>query len=244
VLSSLPLLQAFSFGFVMHRGYIKLFRSAQDNPLYLEEPFTKWQAWQDLLMLANHKSGTKTVRGIRFAVCRGEIAWSTRALGERWQWSRGKVLRFLEYLESVQQIVQQKSRLSSRIAIVNYDKYQGDGTTNGTTDSTTDGTTDSTKEKKVKKVKNVKKESIPKKSYGTSFKNVLLTDPELEKLKEKLNGSCDDYIDRLDGYIESKGAKYKSHYATILNWKAKDDKNTGGALPFASKTDQLLRRAR
>lgn len=68
-----------------------------------------------------------------------------------------------------------------------------------------------------------KRENTPKEvkhKYG-EYNNVLLTDTELEKLKAEYS----DYearIDRLSGYIESKGAKYKSHYATIRNWARKD----------------------
>lgn len=67
----------------------------------------------------------------------------------------------------------------------------------------------------------IKKRNIKeKKEYG-EFKNVLLTDEEYAKL-EKSNLLT--YIDTLSSYIASKGKKYRSHYATILNWSRKDDK--------------------
>lgn len=59
-----------------------------------------------------------------------------------------------------------------------------------------------------------------KHKYG-EYNNVLLTDKELEKLKEEYP----DYkqrIENLSNYIASKGAKYKSHYATIRAWARKD----------------------
>lgn len=55
-----------------------------------------------------------------------------------------------------------------------------------------------------------------KKAYG-ECQNVLLSDDELQKLKAKFP----DYTKRIDNlslYIASKGDKYKSHYATLLNW--------------------------
>lgn len=58
------------------------------------------------------------------------------------------------------------------------------------------------------------KKEIYKERYG-EFKNVLLTKEEYAKL-EKSNLLT--YIDKLSSYIASKGKKYKSHYATILNW--------------------------
>lgn len=62
------------------------------------------------------------------------------------------------------------------------------------------------------------KNSIDKNIYG-EFKNVKLTDEEYEKLKE---ADLLPYIERLSSYIASKGKKYKSHYATILNWSRKE----------------------
>lgn len=66
-----------------------------------------------------------------------------------------------------------------------------------------------------------KKEKI---SFG-EFKNVLLSEEELEKLKQRFP----DYelrIEKLSNYIASKGDKYKSHYATILNWARNEKKES------------------
>ena len=59
-----------------------------------------------------------------------------------------------------------------------------------------------------------------KHKYG-EYKNVLLTDDELQKLKTEFS-DYEDRIERLSSYIASKGTKYKSHYATIRNWARKD----------------------
>ena len=118
-------------------GFIKIYRSSSESVLYLSEPFTKWQAWCDLIMLAYFKDSVLYVRGIKVEAKRGCVYKSSEELAKRWQWSRGKVLRFLMYLETEQQIVQQKSNVITCISILHYDKYQSDGTTNGTADSTT-----------------------------------------------------------------------------------------------------------
>lgn len=57
--------------------------------------------------------------------------------------------------------------------------------------------------------------------YG-EFSNVLLTDKELEQLKERFP-DWQKRIDDLSYYIGSKGDKYKSHYRTILSWQRKDE---------------------
>lgn len=63
------------------KGWIKLWRSEMNNPLYFSEPFTKWQAWIDLCMRADSSGTVKT---------------SLEALKNQWLWgSRMTVSRFL-----------------------------------------------------------------------------------------------------------------------------------------------------
>ena len=81
-----------------------------------------------------------------------------------------------------------------------------------------------TKEKQNKVQKKVTKE-ILKTPYG-EFNNVLLTDDEVIKLKEKFNSQFEDKIEYFSGQLASKGYKFKSHYATILTWD-RNDNNRG-----------------
>ena len=60
-----------------------------------------------------------------------------------------------------------------------------------------------------------------KTTYG-DFNNVLLSDDEYHKLEES---NLLTYINRLSSYIASSGKRYKSHYATILNWSRKDNEH-------------------
>lgn len=60
-----------------------------------------------------------------------------------------------------------------------------------------------------------------KKKFG-EFSNVLLTEQEFEKLKEKFPHDYLQRIERVSGYVASTGKSYKSHYATIINWSKKD----------------------
>lgn len=72
-----------------------------------------------------------------------------------------------------------------------------------------------------KEKKNIKKENIPKKQKYGEFENVLLTDEEYKKLEKAVNDR-NYYIENVSAYIEQTGKKYKSHYATILNWHRRD----------------------
>lgn len=65
-----------------------------------------------------------------------------------------------------------------------------------------------------------KKSKPVKHKYG-EYKNVLLTDDELQKLKTEYS-DWSDRIERLSSYVASTGKSYKSHYATIRNWARKD----------------------
>ena len=64
---------------------------------------------------------------------------------------------------------------------------------------------------------------ISKHQYG-QYKNVLLSDEDIDKLKVEFPEDWQERIERLSDYIESKGAKYKSHLATIRVWAKKDKK--------------------
>lgn len=65
------------------------------------------------------------------------------------------------------------------------------------------------------------KENI-KRKFG-EFSNIHLTPEEHKKLIEKFGeNDTADKIENLSRYIASKGKKYKSHYATILNWSRMD----------------------
>jgi len=71
----------------------------------------------------------------------------------------------------------------------------------------------------------IQRKKPSKHKYG-EYKNVLLTDDELHKLKTEYS-DYEERIERLSAYIESSGRKYKSHYATIRMW-AKNDKEKPG----------------
>ena len=153
-------------------NYFTLSREFVLSDEWLSEPFTRAQAWVDLIGLARWKAGHARIKGVKIDLDRGQLCWSEVKLAERWQWSRGKVRRFLKELETEQRIVQQKSRVTSVISLVNYNRYQ----LSGTTDETTNGQQtnhrqnhrqdnrqdnrrykDGTRKKKVKKEKKVKK---------------------------------------------------------------------------------------
>lgn len=148
-----------------HGGYVWIYRCIRDDPIYRTKPFSKGQAWVDLLILANHKtvetiSGAEIVRYHRGTVCRS-MQW----LAEEWGWDRRKVKRFLMALENdgrlSVEVLKGGTTNGCVIRIENYNKFQrqlmGDGTTDGTTHGTSDGTSDGTQ---TIMNKNDKKENV------------------------------------------------------------------------------------
>jgi uncharacterized phage protein (TIGR02220 family) len=105
-------------------GWIKLHRAILDNDLWKSEPFSRGQAWVDLLLLANHKESFFYKRGNKVIVKRGQVGRSSVELSDRWKWSRTKINKFLKDLEKEQQIITHKSSVTQLLTIVNYDVYQ------------------------------------------------------------------------------------------------------------------------
>ena len=105
-------------------GWVKVHRKIWDNKIWTSEPFTRGQAWIDLLLLANHEYGYFYLRDHKVEVERGQVGWSQLKLATRWKWSRTKVRKFLNDLEKEQQIKQQQSHTTSIITIIKYEEYQ------------------------------------------------------------------------------------------------------------------------
>lgn len=127
-----------------NKGWIKLHRQIQDCWLWRDEPFTKGQAWIDLLLSANHNEKKISIDGKPVVIERGQFHTSTLSLAARWKWDRRKVMRFLDVLEEDNMLTQYRSSKGTTLTIVNYGIYQDDGTTLSTTDGTTHGTSDGT----------------------------------------------------------------------------------------------------
>lgn len=163
----------------MSKGWIKLHRSMFDNDLWTAEPFTKGQAWIDLIGHANHRPASIWIRGIEVRVERGQLAWSELTMAARWKWSRGKVRRYLRMLQDRGMVVQQTNKITTVLTVCKYDTYQADKTANDTSDDTSGGTTDGQQtdnrrytNKNVKNVKNTNT-PLPPKGEAVPFQEIV-----------------------------------------------------------------------
>lgn len=173
-------------------SYIKLDRGLKKNSLWLERPFSKGQAWVDLLLLAQGVNKEKQYRGQIQHQKSGVVYTSILYLTNRWGWSRNKVYRFLDYLMNAEMIAIQGRTQNDTgsvtvgetnngttngtiISIVNWELYQYHDTNNDTEkrtrNGTTDGTTNGTHNRKQYKESNTEKAIKKKESLrsGSPF---------------------------------------------------------------------------
>lgn len=98
--------------------WVKLWRQSERNELYFSEPFDKWHAWQDLMILADDSGTVKT---------------SLRRLKTRWNWSSVRqVVKHLETLSETGQIAINGTPSGTVITLTNWEKYQRKSKKNGT----------------------------------------------------------------------------------------------------------------
>ena len=83
----------------MTEGYVHIWRSIQGNPLWKEKPFSRGQAWVDLIMMAKYSDGDIHLsKGFIIEAKRGDVLYSLDFLSKRWGWGKPKVVRFKTYL--------------------------------------------------------------------------------------------------------------------------------------------------
>jgi len=250
----------------VERGYIKLYRRITDNKLWKEKPFTKGQAWVDMLILTNYQADTLFVRGIEIEIKRGQLGRSEVKLAERWGWSRGKIRRYFDFLKKEgnieQQTKHQKGIVTSVITILNYEDYNGNDTVNDTPSGTPNGQHKNTKQYTKKKDKKVKKEKKETDKSAWVLPDDIIKDLNAEQgikfmttwqgfvdMRKKIKFPLTDYAKQLafDKLVKLKEAgddPIKVLEESILNsWKGlfplKSDKGQANDLSIAEEAARL-----
>jgi hypothetical protein len=97
-----------------------IMRSILDHWLWKDKPFSKGQAWIDMILLAHHNPSKRMISGQMVPMTEGQLAWPKYKLADRWGWSRDKVERFVSCLEADEMLRQETSQLTTVITLLNY----------------------------------------------------------------------------------------------------------------------------
>ena len=120
----------------MSEGWIKLHRSIVDNWVWNDKPFTRGQAFVDLLLDVNHADNKVLINGQLIEVKAGEKITSLNALAERYGWTIKKVRNFLDLLETDKMIERKRAQHYTLIKVLNYGIYQAQDLDEGHTKGT------------------------------------------------------------------------------------------------------------
>jgi hypothetical protein len=208
-------------------GYYIKARCIQESEIQHAPPHVR-EIWDLFMMKANHSSHKRSGHVLE----RGQVLCTYSDIQEALHWnigwrkktySKGDCETAMKWLKKRVMVTTKKTTRGMIVTICNYEKFQNPKNYETYTETYNEPTmnlqTDDTIDKKKKKKKNVKKDI-----YG-EFKNVKLSTDECLKLVDKFGKvGTRERVEALSEGIESKGYKYSSHYATILSWDRKANK--------------------
>mgnify|MGYP003305132685 CR=1 FL=1 len=129
------------------------------------------------------------------------------------------------YMNEVQKLIGSESAVAERVRKHRENRKLlqcNTDETKGNTEIEIDKEIDKEKEKEIELLPSVSARAKPTRHKYGQYKNVLLSDEDMEKIKAEFPADWELRIERLSEYIESKGAKYKNHLATIRSWARKE----------------------
>ena len=215
--------------------FIKVYRGIEDHWLWEDKPFSKGQAWIDLLIMANAADVKKPYKGEITTFKRGVVHRSVLSLAEKWGWSRHKVMDFLAVLEADSMITKNGTSNGTTITIENYNKYQDKPTTKGQqkdNERYNERTTKGQPADTIKNDKNDKNNNNKEREYRerkttttTTAENIPPSPQEVRAYcqENKLHVDPDKFMDyyTANGWKVGKGPM-KSWKATIRNWERRE----------------------
>ena len=240
----------------MANGWICLNRSLLDHWLWQDKPFSRGQAWIDLLLMTNHDENKFLLGSELIVVGRGEFVTSEIKLMERWGWSKEKTRKFLNTLVKDGMIEKKTDRRKTTIKIVNYGKFNDMQTREKPQKDhrqTTDRPQTDTNNNELTINNNYNKREEPELAPVKPFRhpigeynNVFLSNEEAAKLVQEFGEEIvKKEIESLSNHLATKKNSYKddAHYATLRKWiredkeKPKQTKSKAQDFPQRTYTD-------
>ncbi|MDB4302110.1 conserved phage C-terminal domain-containing protein [bacterium] len=107
------------------QGWISIHRQIKDNWIWDDKPFSKGQAWIDILLRVNHKPKKVLIGNQLIDIIEGQTIWSIKDMASTWGWSRKKVDNFLNTLEKDEMLHNKRTTKYTVLTVAKWASYQG-----------------------------------------------------------------------------------------------------------------------
>lgn len=105
-------------------NWVKVYRDLLDQPFWKEKPFSKGQAWIDIMLRVYWKNSYVRVGNRKRKVRPGQLWITYQELADRWGWSKSAVNRFLHELSETDRATLNGTAYGTLITLKNWDLYQ------------------------------------------------------------------------------------------------------------------------
>ncbi len=195
-------------------GFIKLYRSMLDWE-WINDSKTL-SVFVFCLLSANREPARW--RGTDISA--GQFVTSVGSISKKMKLSTKSVIVALKHLKTTNEVAITTTNKYTLITVNNWAIYQNNdkaGENKTASNTANEGQTKDKQRATNKKIENIEDKKIY--IFCGEFSNVKLTQEEYDKLVLRFGLSViNEYIAKVDNYVESKGKKYSSYYATILSW--------------------------
>lgn len=202
----------------MNKGFIIINRRIEDHWIWTDKPYSKGQAWIDLILMANYADSSMLIKGQIVEIKRGQVLRTIGFLSERWGWSAKKVRSFIDQLRGQQMVTPQGTPQGTLITIENYTFWQTLGQESGQQEGQQKG-----QAREHKRIKNNK--------YKQKNNNKGCRRPSFEEVADyvrQMNYDMDpevfyDYYSEVE-WTKKNGQPIKDWKATVRSWERRSKK--------------------
>ena len=104
------------------QGWVKLSRRLLDNPIFQKPDYLA--VWLFLLLSANHEETSFIWNNKKQILKKGQLLTGRKKIAQKTKVAESQIYKILKYLETEQQIEQQKTTKYTIVTIINWDRYQ------------------------------------------------------------------------------------------------------------------------
>ncbi len=106
------------------RGVFAVDRGIWSDPDFADEQFSEREAFLWLISEAAWRPCKVRIGHHQIDLARGQCAFSTRFMADKWGWSEARVRRFLKRLISAEIVCTRTDKIATHISILKYDRFQ------------------------------------------------------------------------------------------------------------------------